>query len=234
MSNALPTDLPPRPTRLPWVSDEVAYVLPMGVFLAFVWAQGHWPSFYPLGYLLKTVVTATLLIMLWPLYTRIHWNGWWLGLILGVIGTVQWIGMQLWLERHVKFLKSSGGFIPPDYFHTHASLYGFFAVRLIGAVCVVPFMEERFWRDYLWRQIIAPNDFKLANIGEWSPAALFIVSLIFSTVHANWCLTAIVWGLMIGLLLIKTKSLGACIICHATTNLLMGLWVIKSHTWSFW
>jgi hypothetical protein len=107
-------------------------------------------------------------------------------------------------------------------------------VRLIGAVLVVPFMEERFWRDYLWRQILAPNDFKLAAIGEWSPGALLIVSAAFSTVHGNWWLTAIVWGLMIGLLLVYTKSLGACIVCHATTNLLLGLYVLKYHAWSFW
>jgi hypothetical protein len=32
---------------------------------------------------------------------------------------------------------------------------------------MVPFMEELFWRDYLWRVTSAPNDFRLMGIGEW-------------------------------------------------------------------
>ena len=50
-----------------------------------------------------------------------------------------------------------------------------------------------------------------------------VVPLIFAVVHGNWWLTAIVWALMISLLLAYTKSLGACIIAHATTNLLLAV-----------
>jgi len=39
---------------------------------------------------------------------------------------------------------------------------------------------------------------------------------------------------MVAGLLIYTKSLGACIIAHATTNLLLALYVLKTHDWSFW
>jgi len=53
-------------------------------------------------------------------------------------------------------------------------------------------------------------------------------------VHGNWWLSAVVWGLMIAALLVYTKSLGACIIAHAVTNLLLAIWVIKNHQWSFW
>jgi len=91
-----------------------------------------------------------------------------------------------------------------------------------------------FWRDFLWRQILAPNDFKLAAVGEWSLSALLIVSVAFATVHGNWWLTAIVWAMMVGGLLAYTKSLGACIIAHATTNLLLAVYVLVSQDWAFW
>ena len=98
----------------------------------------------------------------------------------------------------------------------------------------MPFMEELFWRDYCWRSVIAPNDFKLAHVGEWDWKAFVIVPLIFAVVHGNWWLTAVVWAFMIGGLLAYTKSLGACIVAHATTNLLLGAWVLYSRQWSLW
>ena len=87
------------------------------------------------------------------------------------------------------------------------------------------------WR--VWRTIIAPNDFKLAQVGEWDWKALVIVSLIFSMVHIQWP-SAIAWGMLIGLLLAFTRSLGACIIAHGVTNFLLGLYVLKTQAWEFW
>ena len=39
---------------------------------------------------------------------------------------------------------------------------------------------------------------------------------------------------MIGGLLAYTRSIGACIIAHATTNLLLALYVLKTKQWFFW
>ena len=60
------------------------------------------------------------------------------------------------------------------------------------------------------------------------------VSLAFAVVHGNWWLTSIVWALMIGALLMYTKSLGACIIAHAVTNLLLAVYVLRYRDWAFW
>jgi CAAX prenyl protease-like protein len=94
-------------------------------------------------------------------------------------------------------------------------------------------MEELFWRDFLWRSFSAPNDFKLAQVGERDWRAAIFVSLLFATVHIQW-LTAIGWGLMIAWLLIRTRSLGACIVAHAVTNFLLGAYVLYTHDWYFW
>jgi uncharacterized protein len=223
----------PNPLRK--INDDIAYILPMGIFLALTGVSGKWPDAFPLIYLVKTILTAAALALLWRNYTTIRWNHWWLGILLGVVGIFQWIGMQLLLQKYFSFFRPSGeSFNPQTYFHDAGMRDAFIAVRLIGAVLVVPVMEELFWRDFLWRQILAPNDFKLAAVGEWAWSSFLIVAVAFCVVHGNWWPTAIVWGLMIGALLVYTKSLGACIIMHATTNLLLGLYVLHTHDWSFW
>jgi uncharacterized protein len=223
------------PSLLRHIRDDVAYILPMLIFLLLTQVGVSWPQLYPISYVSKTVLTAAALALLWKNYTAIRWNHWWLGILLGVVGIFQWVGMQLWLQNHFSHFRPSGhSFDPFEFFHDPGMQYSFIAVRLIGAVLVVPVMEELFWRDFLWRQILAPNDFKLAQVGEWAWGPFLIVAVVFCFVHGNWWPTAIVWGLMIGALLIYTKSLGACIVMHATTNLLLGLYVLHTHDWSFW
>ena len=233
-------DYETKPKR-PLVGDDVAYILPMGVFLLLTAAgasdtfKSTTPYAYPISYAAKVVVVAALLVFLWRHYTKIRWNHWWLGVIVGVVGIFQWVGMQLWLQSRFDFFDPSGEpFDPTKAFHSPAAFYAFVAVRLIGAVMVVPVMEELFWRDFLWRQILAPNDFKLAQVGEWSWTPFIAVSAVFAVVHGNWWLTSIVWGLMIAGLLVYTKSLGACIVAHAVTNLLLGVYVLGTRDWSFW
>lgn len=217
------------------LSDDWAYALPMAVFLWFTFMGGTWPALFPLSYVFKAVVAAALLIWLWPRFTRVRWDYWWLGLLLGVVGIFQWVGMQLWLQNTFDWFKPK-----PDAFDPFAQgwspgvTWAFIAVRVAGATLVVPVMEELFWRDYLWRRIAAPNDFKLAAVGEWDRVAFLVVPLVFATVHGNWWPTAIVWGLMIGALLAYTKSLGACIVMHATTNALLAAYVLHTGDWAFW
>jgi CAAX prenyl protease-like protein len=222
--------------RQPPVSDFYAYLLPMGVFLVLVQVGITFPSWYVTAYAARTALVAGLLVWLWPRYTPVRWNHLSLGVAVGVIGIVQWVGMQLWLQSHFKFFApSSEGFDPTAvYADQPGLLVGFCAMRIIGAVVVVPVMEELFWRDFLWRSILAPNDFKLAAVGEWDWKAYLIVAGAFSLVHGNWWLTAIVWGLMVGALLVYTKSLGACIVAHATTNLLLAAYVLYTREWHLW
>ena len=223
--------------RAPRVSDDLAYLLPMGAFLLFTWAASLWPSFFVASYVAKTFVAAVLLALLWRHYTKIRWSYWWLGILMGIVGVFQWVCMErglLHVWPHYPRIGSGPPFDPTKAFASPAAMWSFIAVRWAGASLVVPVMEELFWRDYLWRTIAAPADFKLAPIGEWDRGIpLIVVSLFFCTVHFEW-LTAIVWGLMVGGLLVFTRSLGACIIMHGVTNFLLGAYVLWTHDWKFW
>lgn len=224
---------------------ELAYILPMAAFMLFTWLGGHWPSFYAPSYALKSFLTAFLIVFFWKHYTRIRWDYWWLGLIVGVLGIVQWVGMEELLvnfwPHYPRIPGASAPFNPFEmdpagklvHFSSPLTMWSFILVRWAGAALVVPFMEELFWRDFLWRTVHAPNDFRLARIGEWDPKAIAIVLVFFASVHPQW-MTAIVWGAMIAGLLLYTRSLGACIIAHAVTNLLLGAYVQWTHKWYYW
>jgi len=241
MTDAAPAQLAPD-------QRDSAYLSPMLVFLALTGVGTTWPSLYAVSYVVKTILAGALLIAMRRHYARIRWDYCWLGAILGVVGIVQWVGMEKLIlhwypllvpERVLHWFPSfpeMGGkpFVPSEAIPSKLAFIGFIAFRWAGPTLVVPFMEEFFWRDFLWRTIAAPADFRIAKIGEWDRGIpLLVVSIAFCMVHPQW-LTALVWGLMIGGLLLYTRSLGACIVMHAVTNFLLGAYVLWTGDWMFW
>ncbi|HTW93160.1 MAG TPA: CAAX prenyl protease-related protein [Tepidisphaeraceae bacterium] len=217
------------------ISDDIAYILPIATFILLTAIASLFPSTYVVVYSIKTFIVAAMLLYLWPRYTKITWRYWWLGVIVGVVGVVQWVGMELVILHFFPHYPrpSVEVFNPVKAIGNPTPRWLFISLRWADAVLVVPFMEERFWRDFLWRSIIAPNDFHLAFIGEFEWQAVIVVTLAFCSVHVQW-ITAIVWGAMIAVLLVRTRSLGACIVAHAVTNFLLGGYVLWSHNWYFW
>jgi hypothetical protein len=207
----------------------------MALFLGLTFIGSEWPALYPQAYTAKALLVALVLLLLRRHYTTIRWHAWPLGVAVGIVGVLQWVGMEgVLLRLWPGYPRMSvDPFVPSAHIADPMVRLAFIAVRWSGAVLVVPVMEELFWRDWLWRTIAAPNDFRLAEVGEWDARAFFGVPLLFAMVHVQW-LTAIVWGLMIALLLVRTRSLGACIIAHAVTNLLLGAYVLWTGDWSFW
>ena len=185
-------------------SLELSYVLPMAAFLVGTGIAGSFPQALPILYPLKTVAAAAMLFLCWPAYTRINFRAWPLGVVMGVAGLVEWVGVEK-LLLHVGYPHLHAEvFNPVESIPNPAARVAFIMFRWAGPTLVVPFMEELFWRDYLWRTIIAPNDFELAGVGEWDLKAFLVVTAFFASVHLQW-ITAIVWGAMIAWLLIRTR-----------------------------
>ena len=89
------------------------------------------------------------------------------------------------------------------------------AVRLIGSAFVISVAEELFFRKWL-----------ISFAGFWWMVALFAIE------HDRWLVGAIA-GAAYGLLYLR-RGLFAAIVAHATTNLVLGLWVLKTGQWQFW
>lgn len=89
------------------------------------------------------------------------------------------------------------------------------AIRLIGSAFVISVAEELFFRKWL-----------VSFAGFWWMVALFAVE------HDRW-LVAAICGIVYGVLYLR-RGLLAAIVAHATTNLVLGLWVLKTGQWQFW
>jgi len=105
-------------------------------------------------------------------------------------------------------------------------------IRTIGAVLVVPVMEELFWRSFLLRYI-CDNHFEKVPLGHFTWASFVISSILFGFEH-HLVLAGIVAGIFYNLVLYKTRSLAQCILSHAVTNFTLALFVLISARWDLW
>ncbi len=217
---------------------ELAYLAPMGLFLILTGVGVWFERLYAPAYIARALAVAALLFYFRRRYTPIQWTNLRWGALVGIIGIVQWIGMEKLLPNYPK-LGGGDPFDPTHAFSSPAIMWSFITIRWASAALLVPVMEELFWRDYCWRMIAAPDHFLRAPVGIKNWKSILLVPLLFATVHPQW-LTAIVWALLIAALLIKTRSLGACIIAHAVTNFLLGAYVLyhafilHRPEWRFW
>jgi len=101
-------------------------------------------------------------------------------------------------------------------------------------VIVAPLVEEIFWRGFLLRYLIRENFTEVA-VGTFSWFSFFVVAVAFGFTHsrADW-IPAMICGALYNLVAYRTRSLASCVLAHATTNLLLGLWIMQTRQWGFW
>ena len=147
-------------------------------------------------------------------------------ILLGVLVFVLWINLDRgWLN-----LGGAAGYDPRT--PTGGLNWTLVAFRLAGAALVVPLMEELFWRSFLLRWI-ERQDFLSVAAAEVGLRAILISSLLFGVEHSLW-FAGIMAGLAYAWLYRKYNNLWAPIAAHASTNLILGLWVLHDGAWQFW
>jgi CAAX prenyl protease-like protein len=108
----------------------------------------------------------------------------------------------------------------------------FVAVRLTGLVVLVPVVEELFWRSFVWRWL-TDGDIRRVPIGAPAPSSVVVTSVLFGLAHPEW-LPGVLTGFAWAGLLVRTKSVSACVLSHAVANLALGLYVLATGEWKFW
>jgi len=109
-------------------------------------------------------------------------------------------------------------------------------MRFFRMVVVVALVEEIFWRGFLLRYLVnTDKPFWKTAFGTYKVRAFWIVVGLFMLAHApeDW-LGAIVFCVLVNWVAIRTKSLLACVLCHAVANLLLGIYVMATQNWGFW
>ena len=216
-----------------------AYIVPMAVFLGALALVGglkaigdaRWlaaPEYWV--YPLQTFVCGALVLWFWRAYDFNGVRGIPVALAVGVVVFVLWISPQAFLG----FAPRSEGF-NPELFAGQAGLYWTTVLlRFLRLVVVVPLVEEIFWRGFLLRYFV-DEKFDRVAMGTFTWLSFAVVSIGFMLVHssADWP-AALVTGALYNFVAYRTKSLGACVAAHATTNLLLGLWIMNTKQWGFW
>jgi len=219
-----------------------AYVAPFGVFMGFLAldalvvslgkGSGIWWLTEPKYWIfpLQTIICAALLLFYWRKYTMAPFRPWPWGLLAGIVVLGIWTSPQTILG----FSERTDGF-NPEFFGEEGSLYTMNVIaRFTRFVIIVPLVEEIFWRGFLMRYLIK-EDFQNVAFGTYNPLAFFGVAGLFMLVH-NWpdWPAAFVTGLIYNYIAVRTKSLFACVVAHAVTNLGLGVYIMATRQWGFW
>jgi len=153
--------------------------------------------------------------------------GWAASLVVGTALFLLWIApLPSWtttgdVAAHFQPIDGSG-----------ALRWDLVIVRVLGAVAVVPLMEELFWRSFLLRWIDRRDFLTLApQATSWM--AIGLSSAVFALAHNLW-LAALIAGMAYALLYRRFGNLWYPILAHATTNALLAGWVLRTRAWGYW
>jgi len=106
-------------------------------------------------------------------------------------------------------------------------------LRALRAVVVVPVIEEVFWRAWMMRWLISP-DFRKVALGAFTAGSFSITAILFASEHGPYWDVGLVAGILYNWWMLRTKSLGDCILAHAVTNACLSAFVIVTGRWEYW
>lgn len=221
-------------TFAPYVTPMLAYIL-LSQAEAFI-PEDRQERWYPIAYAIKAAIVAVIMVTI----SRAAWGdlrkmpaigGWVAAVVLGLIVTGVWVGID-GMYPALPFMGGSREGYDPGVLEPGAR-WAFIAVRMVGLVVLVPVFEELFWRSFLMRVVIDPDDFRKVPIGVVTPLAVAITSAGFMLVHPEW-LPALLTGLAWAGLLAMTRSVTACVVSHAVANLALGIYVLATGNYQFW
>jgi uncharacterized protein len=230
-------------------SPLLVRVAPFFIFLALTQCQGmfgegsrYW------FYLLKTLAGAGMIWVVWPVVAEMRWRFTWEAWVVGVGVCVMWVGIDSWYPSMEELTGRLRGWVgagpavnkpadpqwnPLGFFAEAPALAWFFVgVRLAGSTLVVPFLEEVFYRSFVYRYLAKPN-FAAIPLGAFMWGPFLITATVFGFTHQQW-LAGILCGLAYQGLVCWKQRLDDVIAAHAITNFLLGLYVVAAGAWQFW
>jgi uncharacterized protein len=198
---------------------------------------------YPFIYAAKIVLTVAAMIFVWPGYRQYKRRFSFLGLTFGILGAVVWIALATWQRQWMPLLADKTGiewfktlgersaFNPLEQLRDQPALaYCFLAVRFLGLAIVVPIIEEFFLRGFLMRFVMTQNWWEVP-FGNVTRLAVIVGTAVPVLMHPQEALAAIVWFSAVTWLMTRTRSIWDCILAHAATNLLLGIYVVATGNW---
>jgi len=215
---------------------SLAYVLPFAVFLILLESQKHIPLSPVVEYPLRLLILSAVLLLFSRHVINLHSSHRIESVILGVLVFVIWIGpdilfpayRQHWIFQH-SLLAASSLPVPEKTLMSPIVLWS----RILRATVLVPIIEELFWRAWLMRWLISPR-FEQVKLGTFAPAAFWATAVLFASEHGSYWDVGLVAGILFNWWMVRTRSLGNCILAHAVTNACLCGYVVATHHWEYW
>ncbi len=221
----------------------VPYVTPMAIYMAFLAMESQWQETVTLLYPIKTLAVGAALVWFRNEYVELRpprhvWGNpgflnYWLAVAIGLAAIIIWIGADRLYPGLTELMGgTSTTRFDPTTIRSPGWRYTFLGFRVFGAVAVVAFMEEIFWRGFLIRWIDDRN-FKRVPIGTFSWISFGVTVALFAFEHEEW-LAGVACGALYNWLYYKRKSLFCCVLAHATSNAALSVWILWQRDWKFW
>lgn len=196
---------------------------------------------YPQVYALKIAATCLAMLVVWPGYRTFRGRVSPLAVGVGIVGVVLWIGLchlrieaQLLEPIGLGWLVGAGvrsAFNPLEQLAGDPGwAYGFLAIRFFGLAAVVPVIEEFFLRGFLMRYVVHDQWWNVP-FGVVNRTAVVVGTAVPMLMHPGELLAALVWFSMVTWLMVRTRNIWDCVVAHAVTNFLLGVYVVASGHW---
>lgn len=226
--------------------DWFPFVAPFVLFMGFLFVEGlidprkegtiYWI------YAVKTLCVGALIAWVWRRLPEFRIKSVAGSCAVGAVVFALWVALDPflpWLEGMALTFGDAenwgareGGFRAFEFVADPALAWAAVAVRVAGAVLVVPIMEEAFWRGWLQRWLVS-EDFTKVQIGTFTGMSFAVVTAAFALVHPQ-VFVALIAGVLFGWWVVRTKSLWDVVLAHAVANLLLAGYVISTERWYLW
>ena len=215
---------------------SLPYIVPFGVFVAWL---GIAPYLTSIGRWEFPFRIALLIAVLW-FFSRhaisLKVSNAAGSVALGLAVFAIWIGPDLLIpgyRGHWLFQNAVTGKLHSSISQNLLSDKMVLALRCFRAVALVPIIEELFWRAWFMRWVISP-DFQTVKLGDFTSKAMWITALLFASEHGPYWEVGLIAGLLYNWWMVRTKTLGDCILAHAVTNGALSFYVLQTGKWEYW
>ncbi|MFN7923435.1 MAG: CAAX prenyl protease-related protein [Bryobacteraceae bacterium] len=220
--------MPIKHPALPWV-------LPMAVFILFL-AIGDVFGLGPWEYVLRCIVLSAVLVIFSRRVIDLRVNFIWASIALGFAVFAIWIAPDLLIpgyRTHWLFQNSITGKVSSSMASNHQQDTWVLVFRAVRAVILVPIIEELFWRGWLMRWLV-DRDFEKVPLGTYTGEAFWLPALLFAAEHGPYWEVGLAAGIAFNWWMVRSKSLGDCILAHAAANAALSAYVVLAGKWEYW
>jgi CAAX prenyl protease-like protein len=210
----------------------VAYVAPFAAFLCFLAIKEYIPYEYPV----RVIAVSAILILFSRKVISLRLTHPVSSVLFGVLLFAVWIGPDLlWpaYRQHWLFHNFIMGAAQSSHPENLRADWIFLLFRISGTALLVPIIEELFWRAWLMRYLIN-TDFQKVRLGAYTALSFWVTAVLFASEHGSYWEVGLLAGIAFNLWMIRTRSLGDCILAHAVTNGCLAAYVIGAGQWQYW